>query len=69
MSSEYRIQYFSNNRKCWINNESSSLPSLDSAVSHLKHCVSSDPQMQHRLVKIDTVALSVNGETLIGSIS
>lgn len=65
---EYRIQYFSNDMKCWVDNDSGSLINFYCAVNDLKSCASSHPDMPHRLVKIDTVALSANGETLIGSI-
>ena len=80
MSSEYRVQYFSGDRKCWVDNDSNDLPienhasylnswlSVYSAIGHLKHCAYSDPDIPHRLVKIETIALSANGETLIGSI-
>lgn len=68
MNSEYRIQYFSNDMKTWVDNDSINLISFHCAVSDLKRCANSYPDMPHRLVKIETVALSANGETLIGSI-
>ena len=68
MGSEYRIQYFSNDMKRWVDNDSSSLISFHCAISDLKRCASSHPDMAHRLIKVDTVALSANGETIIGSI-
>ena len=66
MSAHYRIEYFSNNDLCWVDDDSTkSFFSLDSALSHLRRYADSDPDYAHRLVKIETIALTVNSETLI----
>ena len=69
MSTKYRIEYFSNDDQCWFDDDGAkSFSTLDSAVAELKRCVYSDPtldDMAHRIVKIETIALAVRGETLI----
>ena len=66
MTIQYRIEFFSNDDQCWFDDDSTkSFFSFDSALSHLRRYADSDPDMAHRLVKTETIALSVRGETLI----
>ena len=66
MSIKYQVEYFSNDDQCWFYDDSTtSFQTLDAAVSHLRRCADSDPDMAHRVIKTETIALSVRGDTLI----
>lgn len=62
---QYRIEHWSNDDECWFDDESArGFRRLDTAIQHFKVAAEENPDMPHRLIKIETVALSVRGETL-----